>query len=204
MRAFIVAQFRRPRGVFGRLAGFLMAHRGSNRTRNEWVVSRLDIAPHHRVLEIGCGPGVALGHAVARASEGHVVGVDHSELMCRVASKRNAEAIEAGRLKIIHGTVDNVVPREVGFDRAFAVNVIQFFESPVDTLRTLRQKMAPGGLLAIALQPRNRGATDEDARIGGERNRALLEEAGFEVVDTATLDLAPAVTCVLSRAPRGG
>lgn len=204
MRALIVGQFKRPRGVLGRLAGFVMAHRDSNRARNEWVVSRLGIEPHHRVLEIGSGPGLALGHAVARASDGRVVGVDHSELMCRVAARRNADAIEAGRLEIVHGTVDDVVDREVGFDRAFAVNVIQFFESPLDTLRTLRQRMAPGGVVAIALQPRNRGATDEDARIGGERNRALLEEAGFEVVDTATLDLTPAVTCVLGRAPNGG
>jgi hypothetical protein len=37
----VVRQFGRPRGVTGRLAGWLMAYRGSNRQRNLWVVSLL-------------------------------------------------------------------------------------------------------------------------------------------------------------------
>ena len=77
MRKAIVQQFKRPSGVLGRLAGWIMARR--NLRRNEWVVSLLGIEPNHHVLEIGCGPGVALELAAELATRGRVVGVDHSE-----------------------------------------------------------------------------------------------------------------------------
>jgi SAM-dependent methyltransferase len=200
MRRIVVEQFKHPRGLLGRLAGWIMAHRESNLLRNEWVVSLLSIEPQHRVLELGCGPGVGLGFAVELASEGYVVGVDHSALMARAAAKRNEAAVASGRLRVIHGTADAV--RDLGqpFDRVYAVNVVQFWDAPIDTLRSIRRAMTPGGIIGIALQPRNKGATDEDAFRAADRNRALLEEAGFHDLRVESLDLDPAVTCVLGRA----
>jgi ubiquinone/menaquinone biosynthesis C-methylase UbiE len=72
-----------------------MAHRGSNRQRNLWVVSLLDVQPTDRVLEIGFGPGLAIAELARRATRGHIYGIDHSEVMVRQASKRNAAAIRA-------------------------------------------------------------------------------------------------------------
>src|SRR2546429_455915 len=48
-----VRQFGRPHGVPGRLAGWVMAHRSSNRQRSFWVGSLLDVQPTDRVLEAG-------------------------------------------------------------------------------------------------------------------------------------------------------
>ena len=56
----VVRQFGHPHGIGGRLAGCVMVHRSSNRQRNRWVVSLLDVQPTDRVLEIGFGPGLAL------------------------------------------------------------------------------------------------------------------------------------------------
>jgi SAM-dependent methyltransferase len=200
MRKTLVAQFKRPHGVLGRLAGWIMAHRESNLRRNAWVVSLLEIEPQHRVLEVGCGPGIALEHAARLATEGRVVGVDHSELMVAAAAKRNASAIASGCVEVLHGTVESTIAQEKLFDRVYAVNVVQFWDSPAKTLKALREVMVPRGLIAIALQPRNKGANDEDARRAAERNRKLLLEAGFQDVRVETLDLSPMVTCVLGRA----
>jgi protein-L-isoaspartate O-methyltransferase len=57
--AAIHAQFGHPTGFWGRAAGLLMAHHTSNRRRNAWAVSLLDVHPEDRVLEIGFGPGIA-------------------------------------------------------------------------------------------------------------------------------------------------
>ncbi|MGB5694931.1 MAG: class I SAM-dependent methyltransferase [Polyangiales bacterium] len=199
MRETVVQQFKQPSGVLGRLAGFIMAHRASNRLRNAWAVSQLQVEPHHRVLEIGCGPGIALEHLAALATKGRVVGVDHSSLMVEAASTRNAEAVATGRVTVIHGTADAAA--ELGeFDRVLAVNVAQFWDAPVETLRTLHRMMAPNGILGIAFQPRNKGATDEDARRGAERNRSYLIEAGFRDLKIETLMLEPMATCVLGGA----
>jgi len=200
MRNLVVRQFENPSGLLGRVAGWIMAHRESNRRRNEWAVSLLDIEPHHQVLELGCGPGIGLEHAAKRATEGRVVGVDHSELMANVARRHNAEAIRDGRIEVLHGTPQAAIERGSRFDRIFAVNVVQFWDSPQNTLRALRGVMIPGGVIAIAFQPRNKGATDEDARRGAERHRQLLAQAGFHDLRTETLKLDPMVTCVLGRA----
>ncbi len=61
---YLVSQFGNPRGLVGRLAGEFMARRPSNRARNLWTVDLLELRPHHRVLEIGYGPGFAIGEVV--------------------------------------------------------------------------------------------------------------------------------------------
>jgi cyclopropane fatty-acyl-phospholipid synthase-like methyltransferase len=204
MRRVVVEQFKHPHGVLGHAAGWIMAHRESNLLRNEWVVSELGIEPDHRVLEVGCGPGIALGRAVELASKGKVIGIDHSALMVRAAARRNASAVASGRLELVHADADAVTDLEGPFDRVYAVNVVQFWESPADTLRRVRRMMAPDGVIAIALQPRNKGATDEDAYRAGERNEALLRKAGFHAVRVEMLDLEPKVACVFGRAQRSG
>jgi ubiquinone/menaquinone biosynthesis C-methylase UbiE len=199
MRETIVQQFKRPNGVLGRLAGWIMAHRESNLRRNAWVVSLLGIEPHHEVLELGCGPGIALEHAANLATKGRVVGIDHSELMVRAAAERNARAVAAGRVEVIHGTAEAAAGRGERFDRVFAVNVVQFWDAPERTLRALRGVITPDGVMGIAFQPRNKGASSEDVRRGAERNQQLLDDAGFRNVRVETLDLNPMVTFVLGR-----
>lgn len=53
----IRAQFGRPTGLWGGLAGWVMAHRASNRKRSAWAVSLLEVERGDRVLEIGFGRG---------------------------------------------------------------------------------------------------------------------------------------------------
>ncbi len=62
----VVGQFMRPHGPGGHVTGWVMAHRSSNRRRNRWVVSLLDVQPTDRVLEIGFGPGIAVRELAAR------------------------------------------------------------------------------------------------------------------------------------------
>src|SRR5262245_38279780 len=87
------AQFTRPTGLFGRVVGWILASRSSNRRRNVWSVSLLDVQRHDRVLEIGFGPGIAVREISRIAVDGYVCGLDHSKEMVRQATKRNAAAV---------------------------------------------------------------------------------------------------------------
>jgi hypothetical protein len=60
MMTHIYRQFERPHGALGALAGFVMSHRPSNKERNRWTVDLIAAERDARVLEIGCGPGLAL------------------------------------------------------------------------------------------------------------------------------------------------
>src|SRR5688500_7109770 len=94
----LVRQFHQPTGLGGRLAGRVMGHRPSNVERNRWAVELLDVQPNERVLEIGCGPGVAIAALASRVPEGLVVAVDHSEVMISQTRRRNTAAVDAGRV----------------------------------------------------------------------------------------------------------
>ena len=155
----VVRQFHRPRGVGGRLAGWVMAHRSSNHRRNLWVVSLLDVQPTDRILEIGFAPGIAI-HALSElATRGLVYGIDHSEIMVRQAAKRNAAAIRAGRVDLRCASVENLPVFGAPVDKIMAVNSVGFWPEKLTRLKELRDKLRPGGQIAIASQPRCPGAT---------------------------------------------
>ncbi len=194
----VVDQFHRPRGFSGRLAGWVMANRSSNRRRNAWVITLLDVAPTDRVLEIGFGPGIAIREAAARATEGLVCGVDHSEVMLRQARRRNAGAIRAGRVDLRLATADRLPNFDAQFDKVLAVNSMGFWDDPVACLRAVRSLLRPGGRIAIASQPRSPGATTETSRQAGEDMATCLVEARFSDMQIETLPLKPPVVCVLA------
>src|SRR5436305_14483010 len=90
-------QFGRPDGPVGSLAGAVMAV--ENRGVNLLVVEALGLRDEDRVLELGCGPGVALRAAANRA--GFVAGADPSPVMARQARRRNRRAVRAGRVQVV-------------------------------------------------------------------------------------------------------
>ncbi len=100
LKSVIVAQFGKPSGLLGSLAGRIMARRPSNRFRNARTVELLQLAPDSRVLEIGCGPGLALAGCARIVTAGRIVGLDHSAMMIRQARARLARmALKRGRLE---------------------------------------------------------------------------------------------------------
>lgn len=193
----VISQFRQPTGVLGRLAGWEMATRSSNRRRNEWAVGLLDIAPTDRVLEVGFGPGIAIRAAARRATEGLIVGIDHSEVMVRAASQGNRN----GRVDLRLGTVEALPAFDESFDKILSVNSIMFWDDPVLRLAQLRELLRPGGVIAIVRQPRGPGGrskpTDEVIREIGD----VLTDAGFVDIRHEVLDLTPPVVCGLGRNP---
>jgi SAM-dependent methyltransferase len=196
------AQFGRPTGVPGRIAGWIMAHRESNRRRNAWAVSLLDVQRGDRVLEIGFGPGLAIRELSQRAPEGYVCGLDHSHLMVQQAAKRNADGVRRGRVDLRLGAADSLPAFDAPFDKILAVNVVGFWDRPIEVLGNLRGLLRTGGRLAIAFQPRGPGATDEAAASTGQELVAALRDAGFSQVRLETLSLKPAVVCALGLNPR--
>jgi SAM-dependent methyltransferase len=202
LRRHVVSQFHRPRGALGRVAGLVLARRPSNRRRNLWTVDRLEIEPHHRVLELGYGPGVAVEACARRARRGEVVGVDHSEVMQRVATRRNARAAAEGRVRLLVAGFDALPGLDLGgpFDRILAVNSVTFADDPAAVIAGLAGRLRPGGRLAITFQSRRPGARDADSARGGEELAAALRAAGLADVRIETLALPGAsAVCALGR-----
>lgn len=192
------AQFGKPTGFWGTVAGWIMASRPSNRQRNKWAVSLLHLQPADRVLEIGFGPGLAIHLMSTLVPDGHVVGLDHSDVMLQQARKRNASAIARGRVTLWLGSVSDLPAFHVPFDKILAVNSTQFWENAVDVLRKLRQQMTPGGRIALAFQPRSARATNDEAHAAGRNMVEWLRVAGFGQVRLEIKPLKPVpVVCAV-------
>lgn len=201
VRATLIRQAHQPRGFLGQLNGLLFAYRSSNRRRNKWVVGLLDVQPADRILEIGFGPGVAIAEFARRATEGHVVGVDHSAVMVGHARRRNAAEVRAGRVELIQASVIALPRFAQPFDVALAVNTVGMWPDPVQRLREIRALLRQGGRIALVSQPRCPGATAETTARAATELSDQLTRAGFTDLTVSTLPLAPPVACVLGVNP---
>jgi len=186
LRRSVIGQFRRPHGLFGRVAGWVMANRPSNRRRNAWTVELLDVRAGDRVLEIGYGPGLALAEMAGRVGSGAVIGLDHSETMRAVAAARNRQAIAEGRLRLHVGRVEDLaagtVPGLGGpFDRIYAINTALFWRNRQAVFGALARRLAPGGRVAVTAEMCAAGLTDVHI--------ACLRE------------LSPMAVCIMGHAP---
>jgi SAM-dependent methyltransferase len=131
-----------------------------------------------------------------------VYGIDHSEVMVRQASKRNAAAIRAGRVTLVNASADRLPPALDGpFDVILAVNSLGFWPAPADRLAELRQRLAPRGRIAVVSQPRCPGATATTSRRAAADIESLLRGAGFTRLRIETLPLSPPAACVLAANP---
>ena len=124
--------------------------------------------------------------------------------MLRQATRRNAAAIQTGRVNLRLGSVDDLPVFAEPFDKVLAVNAIMFSERTIDRLMELRRVMRPGGRIAIVHQPRGPGATDASAVAKGEVIAAALTHAGFSEVRVQVMKLKPAVGCAIGVNPCDG
>ena len=69
-----------------------------NRNIAVWLINLLDIKPNDTVLEIGFGPGIAIGQMADLGLGRQICGIDYSPEMPQQATARNMEAIKSGRV----------------------------------------------------------------------------------------------------------
>jgi ubiquinone/menaquinone biosynthesis C-methylase UbiE len=183
-----------------------MASRGSNLERNRWTVSLLGIEKGDHILELGFGPGVAIGLAAHLVGpSGRVTGIDHSHRMLAQAVRRNRSYLKEGRVELLQGRLEDIAQSPTGFDKVFSCNVMQFQPNVGPILRRLGAVMKPGGRLATTFQPRTSGATSRDAEVFAKGFEHALLDAGFVQLLTYTLALSPVpAVCILASAPEAG
>lgn len=122
--------------------------------RLTWAVQLLAPAHDDRVLEIGCGPGVAVALIHDRLVTGTVTGIDRSAKAVEAARRRNSGALATGRAAFHALSLEDTDFAARSFDRILAVNVNLFWTRAVDReLTAVRHWLTPGGLLCLCWEP---------------------------------------------------
>jgi ubiquinone/menaquinone biosynthesis C-methylase UbiE len=115
------------------------------------VVEQLDIRPDDRVLEIGCGHGVAATLVCERLDGGHLTAVDRSAKMIQAAKRRNAAYVEAGTAEFLVADLEDLDPGDRRYDKIFAVRVGLFDREPERARGIVERWLAPGGAVLVFL-----------------------------------------------------
>jgi SAM-dependent methyltransferase len=111
--------------------------------------------PDDRLLEIGCGPGVAVALVCQHLAGGRITAVDRSPTAIRRAAARNAGHVAAGRAVLRTADLESLRPHDLpegpgGFDKVFAMNVNLFWvRTPARELELIRALLKPGGALFL-------------------------------------------------------
>jgi ubiquinone/menaquinone biosynthesis C-methylase UbiE len=165
-----------------------------NKERSWWVLPMLEIHQNDCVLEVGFGSGIDIRRVAEIAADGFVAGVDHSPLMVEQASRRNRAAIHKGLVELQLASASKLPFPDDFFNKVFSINVAQFWIDPVAVMLEMRRVVRPGGLVAVAVQPRSKNAKEGAAR---ETGRLLVENmraAGFNEVRLEAKRMKPVST----------
>ncbi|MEU0878808.1 methyltransferase domain-containing protein [Lentzea sp. NPDC005914] len=107
------------------------------------VVDQLAIRPGDRVLEIGCGQGVAATMVCQLLSTGTLTAIDRSTRMVEAATRRNAVYVASGKAEFLIASLEDVNLGDRRFDLVFAVRVGLFLRDPDRAHSLLRPWLAP-------------------------------------------------------------
>jgi ubiquinone/menaquinone biosynthesis C-methylase UbiE len=117
------------------------------------IVGQLGIGPADRVLEIGCGHGVAATLVCERLESGRLTAVDRSPKMIEAARRRNAAFVEAGRAEFLVAELEDLDLGDRRFDTIFAVRVGLFHREPERAHALAGRWLAPGGAVRAFFDP---------------------------------------------------
>ncbi|MCG7504218.1 class I SAM-dependent methyltransferase [Mesorhizobium retamae] len=145
--------------------------------RLAWTIDRLGIAGHETVLEIGGGRGIAAALALSKLTSGRLVGIDRSETAIAAARTLNAVDERAGRLRLIHGAIEDFDAGAERFDIVFAINVNLFWIDASAALKNIRGMLRPGGRLVLTCEPPSPSQVESI----GAKFRTNLEMGGWQV-----------------------
>ncbi|XP_028652342.1 uncharacterized methyltransferase YdaC-like isoform X2 [Erpetoichthys calabaricus] len=124
-----------------------------NETLEGNAAKLVQIQPDNTVLEVGFGPGLGLQKAIhyLTESKGILYGLDYSEYIHNVASKRLQEQIASGKTKLLLGSVEKIPLPDSSVDRVFHCNCYYYWPDLKTCSAELHRVMKPDGLMVATM-----------------------------------------------------
>jgi len=131
--------------TYDRYAGLLSF--GQDPRWRRFLVSRLEAAPNHTVLDVATGTA-AVAIELVRQHGCNVVGVDQSAEMLESASTRIGAAGLDERIRLVEAAADELPFGDGEFDGLTFTYLLRYVDDPAATLRELARVVRPGGTIA--------------------------------------------------------
>lgn len=145
--------------------------------RLSWAVKTLAVQPDDRILEIGCGRGVAVSLICEKLNGGQIAAIDRSAKMIEIARSRNQRCVASGKVIFQIAALHQTDFAGERFNKIFAVNVNVFWLNPVQELHAIRKLLTPEGALYLFYEP----PSASPASMILEKVTANLHRGGFSI-----------------------
>jgi len=145
---YIAKQFSKPTGFFGNISTFLMNN--MNKVQYDSVINNINCIAQDRILDIGFGNGYLI-NLLAKKNKSDFYGIEISEDMINVASKRNSRYIENNKMHLLSGSADNMPFKEDFFDKIYTVNTIYFWPDLDKGLQEVKRVLKKDGIFINAI-----------------------------------------------------
>jgi SAM-dependent methyltransferase len=163
-----------------------------------WAVDTLELRPADRLLEVGCGHGVAVSLVCQRLTTGTITAIDRSPKMIEIATRRNRDNVDAVRAVLEAIALEDADLGDRHFDKVFAFNVAPFWQQPEAALDAIREHLARDGTVYLFWDARHAPARARDLGKLADRPR----EGGFSLDRVLVEDLRPVpAVCAMGRPP---
>lgn len=152
----------------------------------KWGLSHLDLRDKEAILDVGCGGGKNISNFLELAPQAKVYGADYSEASVKKSEAFNRKAIEEGRAKVIHASVEKLPFESENFDLVTAFETIYFWPDLRNNFREIYRILRNGGTFLVC----NEVSTLEEAEkwikyvdmlvFTGDQIAAIMKDSGFE------------------------
>ena len=181
---------RKPQGFGGKRMAKMM--NSGHAKVSQWGVSNISAKPDAKVLDVGCGGGANIATWLDKCRNGHVTGLDYSEVSVAESQELNAAAIKQGKCRVLQGDVSAIPFSDEVFDYVSAFETVYFWPGLKKCFSEVNRVLKSGGTFLICNESDGTNASDEKWTkiIGGMKiyNRdqlvAALKEAGFTEIKT--------------------
>jgi SAM-dependent methyltransferase len=192
LKRYLSEQAAHPRGIGGRLIGRLWITETA--AVNDAAIDLLAPAHGEHILEIGFGPGRALGLISSRGAT--ATGIDVSEAMVALAGQRNPDPVRTGALTLSVSDGVTIPLEDDSVDAVTSVHNIYFWAQPCTTIEEIARVLRPGGRVLLVFRGREHplpGRLDPAVYRSVTTNDAVtwLLDAGFTDVETRSPSGAP-------------
>ena len=142
----LIKNARKPVGELGHQ--ILDRMNESHESMAQWGVTHFEINDGSKILDIGCGGGRNIERFAGQISEnGRVVGIDYSEVSVEKSTKLNQDAIDAGKVNVLQGSVSEMPFYDETFDIVTGFETIYFWPDFINDLKEVNRVLKKDGLV---------------------------------------------------------
>jgi precorrin-6B methylase 2 len=145
-----------------------MVNRPEAAERLVWAVDVLAVEPTDRLLEIGCGHGVAVSLVCEKLDGGTITAIDRSAKMIEAARKRNAEHVASGVAFFQTVSLEEADLGDVRFDKVFAINVGLFCSTVPPIAASVPAVLESSGFTVTEILTQDLGRTRVGCVVAGD------------------------------------